>query len=106
MSSGAAYYASYKAETEKHNVEPTIISGFKEVWAFVLANHVDTKKPDSRQLRFWSNGGEVYHTIDGRIVELSQTNSAIGTPLLAVFDSRTDYFNYRKAMPLNFYLNH
>lgn len=103
MSSGSVYYNAYKTETEKNNVTPEIISGFEECYQWRKTNPIGEVK--SHQLRFWTIGA-VHFLADGRVVEVSQTNSAIGTPLLAIFNNQIDYFNYRKAMPLNFYLNH
>lgn len=103
MSAGATYYAAYKAETEKNNVKPEIISGFVACFEWRKVNPIG--EVVSRSLKFWDIG-TVHYLEDGRVVESSQTNSAVGTPLLAIFNNKTDYLNYRKAMPLNFYLNH
>jgi hypothetical protein len=103
MSSGAVYYNAYKAETEKNNVEPEIIRGFADVAAFERNNNFP-EKPYSHAPKFWSGPGCVYHLPDGRVAELSQTNSAVGTPLLAIFANQTDHCNYRRAMPLNTFL--
>lgn len=103
MSASATYYNSYKTETEKNNVKPEIISGFEACHQWRKANPIGKVK--SHSMRFWDTG-TVHYLDDGRVVETSQTNSAIGTPLLAIFNNQTDYLNYRSAMPLNFYLNH
>jgi hypothetical protein len=96
-------YAAYKAETEKNNTKPEIISGFEAVAEF-MRNNKFPEKPYSHAPKFWGGPGKVYDLADGRVAELSQTNSAVGTPLLAIFANQTDHLNYRKAMPLNTYL--
>ncbi|MCO5157541.1 MAG: hypothetical protein M9945_12475 [Aquamicrobium sp.] len=102
-----AIYNSYVASTTKHNVKPVTFKGDSEVFEILRANGVDFDKPYSHSTRFWDNDARtrVFKFDDGRIAEYATTNSAMGTALLAVFETHDDWFNYRKPMGRFHYFN-
>ena len=103
-----AIYTAYKESTERNNVEPVeVLKGDENVWSILKAEDVDFHKPYSHTTRYWDNDArtKVFKFADGRIAEYATTNTAIGTPLLAIFANHDDWFNYRRAMGMFHYLN-
>jgi hypothetical protein len=104
-----AIYSAYVATTTKNNVEPSTHKGDREVFE-ILRREIsgfDFYAPYSHATRFWDNDArtKVFKFDDGRIAEYATMNTAMGTPLLAIFENHADWFNYRKPMGRFHYFN-
>lgn len=102
----AKIYQAYKEQTERNNVEPTVKIDGDAVWQFIRKNGIDFQNPYSHTTRYWDNGPSTrtFKLADGRVAEYATTNSAMGWPLMVVFDRFDDWFNYRRAMGMFHYL--
>jgi len=103
MGQSLGIYKSYVDDVTKRNVKPVIIDG-DAVFALLRDAGAKFNEPASYETRYWGERGRRFNLADGRVVEYSQTNTAIGTPLLAIFENAVDYFNYRRPLDAHTYL--
>lgn len=72
-----------------------------EAVAFMQAEGMLSREPNSRQAKFWDIG-QVYYLSGNRTAEYGQSNSpAFPETLIAIFDN-DEYLNYRRKLPLHY----